>query len=156
MLNHIPIVGLGFVGLTLLVAWMRRDDVMFRLALAFGIVVALGAIGARLTGHGAEEAVEKLPGVTEALIERHEDAANLATMAVGILGLASLAALWVWRRAPMPRWFQLGLLALTVVCWGLMTYTGNLGGQVRHTEIRASAGPSGGPNAGGLEEGDED
>src|SRR5262245_47527336 len=155
MLNHVPIVGLGFVLLTLLVAWMRRDDMLLRLALAFGIVVALGAIGARLTGSGAEEAVEKLPGVTEAVIERHEDAANLATIVVGLLGIASLGGLWLWRRTPVPRWFHLGLLALTVASGGLMTYTANLGGQVRHTEIRTGAGQNARPHD-AEKQGDED
>ena len=156
MLNHVPVIGLGFVLLTLLVAWIRRDDVLLRLALAFGIVVALGAIGARLTGSGAEEAVDKLPGVTEAVIERHEDAANLGTVVVVLLGVVSLGGLWLWRRAPIPRWFQLGLLALTVVSAGIMTYTANLGGQVRHTEIRAGAGTNAEPNAGAEKEDDRD
>jgi uncharacterized membrane protein len=156
MLNHVPVIGLGFVLLTLLVAWMRRDDVLVRLALAFGIVVALGAVGARLTGSGAEEAVERLPGVTEMVIDRHEDAANLATVAVALIGIASLGGLWRWRHMPTPRWFQLGLLALTVISGGLMTYTANLGGQVRHTEIRASAGQNAEPNAGADRHGDED
>jgi uncharacterized membrane protein len=156
MLNHVPVIGLGFVFLTLLVAWMRRDDVLFRLALGFGIVVALGALGARLTGSGAEEAVEKLPGVTETVIERHEDAANLATIVVGVLGIASLGGLWLWRRTPVPRWFQLGLLALAVIGGGLMAYTANLGGQVRHTEIRAGAAQSAESNTGAAKDADGD
>ena len=155
MLNHVPVIGLGFVLITLLVAWVRRDDAVLRLALAFGVVVALGAIGARLTGSGAEKAVEKLPGVTEAVIERHEDAANLGTVVVALLGVVSLGGLWSWRRTKAPRWFQLGLLALTVVSAGIMTYTANLGGQVRHTEIRAGAGPNAEPGTAAENEDDD-
>jgi uncharacterized membrane protein len=137
LLNHIPVIGIliGFVVFALGV-W-RRNDSWTRLALGLFAAVALVAVATMLTGESAEEAVEKLPGVSESIIETHEDAAKLASIAAYVLGAASLAALvWV-RRRPLPRALTVTVLPVALVVTGLMAYAANVGGQIRHTEIRA-------------------
>ena len=68
MLNHIPVVGIGFAILLLAVAVVRRSHELTNVALVFVILVSLWAIPAYLTGEPAEEVVEDLPGVSEELI----------------------------------------------------------------------------------------
>lgn len=137
LLNHIPVVGM-LIGLVVfaLGVW-RRNDAWTRLALALFVMVAATSIATMLTGEGAEEAVERLPGVTDAIIEAHEEAATLAAIGAYVLGVISLAALvWV-RRRPLPRTLTVVVLPAVLLVTGLMAYTANLGGQIRHTEIRA-------------------
>lgn len=139
LLNHIPVIGIliGFVIFALGV-W-RRNDSWTRLALGLFAAVALVAIATMLTGESAEEAVEHLPGVSESLIESHEEAAKLAAIGAYVLGAISLIAL-VWiRRRPLPRTLTVMVLPVALVVTGLMAYTANLGGQIRHTEIRNGA-----------------
>jgi hypothetical protein len=136
-LNHVPVVGLGFALVTLALAFFWKNEPLGRLGLAFLVLIALATVVVRFTGSGAEDAVEKLPGVTERVIERHEDAANLALILVGVLGLAAAAGLAGWRGRSAPRWFHAGVLALVVIGGGVMAYASNLGGQIRHTEIRS-------------------
>lgn len=137
LLNHIPVIGIliGLVIFTLGV-W-RKNDSWTRLALGLFAAVALVAIATMLTGEGAEEAVENLPGVSESLMETHEDAAKVAAIGAYVLGAISLVALLWVRRRPLPRALTVTVLPIVLLVSGLMAYTANLGGQIRHTEIRA-------------------
>jgi len=104
------------------------------------VVMALIAIPVFLTGEPAEDAVEKLPGVSESIIELHEDAAVLATWLMGITGLAALVALlFQWQKKPLSKALFLTTCMLSAICFAAMARTGYYGGQIRHTEIRTGA-----------------
>jgi hypothetical protein len=139
LLNHVPVIG-TIIGLCLL-AWAvyRADQGIARATLGLFAILAVVALATFLTGEPAEEAVEGLAGVSEGAIERHEEAALLATVAVGILGAASLGALAWFRRRALPRRAMALMLALAMVPAGAMAWTASLGGQIRHSEIRADA-----------------
>ena len=98
--------------------------------------MALLAIPAYVTGEPAEEIAEKLPGVSEQVIDPHEDAAKLALGATLAVGAVALAGLVAFRARALPLAFSLGLLALAVVAAGTLGWTANLGGRIRHPEIR--------------------
>jgi uncharacterized membrane protein len=139
LLNHIPVVGALFALLLFGVALRLRETVSTRFALAFTAALAVAAVAVYFTGGAAEETVEKLAGVTERSIDRHEEAAELTTIAMSILGGLSLIALFVFRTKKPPRWVALAGLVGTVVVSGLMAWTANLGGQIRHTEIQSAS-----------------
>lgn len=136
VLNHVPVVG-TLIGLCLL-AWavLRRDDRLVRVCLGMFAVLAAVALVTFLTGEPAEEAVEGLAGVSESLVEQHEEAALLATIALGFLGALSVGVLFRFRARALPRQAALLLLAAALVPAGMMAWTANLGGQIRHSEIR--------------------
>ncbi|HYR11541.1 MAG TPA: hypothetical protein VEQ60_27410 [Longimicrobium sp.] len=139
LLNHVPVIG-TIIGLFLL-AWavFRKDQGLARATLALFAVLAVVALVTFLTGEPAEEAVEGLAGVSEGTIERHEEAALLATIALGVVGAASLSALVWFRRRALPRRVMTLMLALAPVPAAAMAWTANLGGQIRHSELRADA-----------------
>jgi uncharacterized membrane protein len=151
LLNHIPVIGV-LIGLVVfaLGVW-RRNDSWIRLALGLFAAVALVALATMLTGEAAEEAVENLPGVSESYISSHEDAAKLASIGAYLLGAVSLAVLVVRRRQPLTRAVSIMVLPFALLVTGLMAYTANLGGQIRHPEIRGEA--LAGPN---VEQGERD
>ena len=140
LLNHIPV--LGAIGLTLLflIAAVRRDSPLARLTLVFSVVLAATSLAVFLTGEPAEEVVEDIAGVATNAIEEHEEAALAATIAFGILGLLAVVPLAAFRRRELPRWVMVGGLIGAVSVAGLMGWTANLGGQIRHTEISAPGG----------------
>jgi hypothetical protein len=109
------------------------------------------AVATFLTAEPAEEAVEGLTGVSESLVERHEEAALLATIILGAFGGLSLGALLWFRRRALPRAVTLLLLAVALVPTGAMAWTANLGGQIRHTEVRPGATAAGPVEAGRAE-----
>lgn len=137
MLNHVPVLGTVF-GLGLLAfAFWRRSDELKKTALGLFVLVALLAVPVYLTGEPAEHAIDRLPGVSKPVIERHEEAAGIAFTGLVVLGVAALLGLLVFRRARIvPPWFGWVILCASVVVGGLMIWTANIGGQVRHTEIR--------------------
>jgi len=146
LLNHLPIIVTALALALLVVAVWRGDDTLTRTGLVFLVGAALSALPAYLTGEGAEDAVEKLPGVTEALIERHSDIALVAAIIVGALGAVALFGLWRYRRpVPVPRGFLLFVIIGSFAGSGLMAWTGLLGGEIRHTEVRPGYVPATAP-----------
>ncbi len=139
LLNHVPVVGIFAVLLILAVALLRKNDGIGRLGLFMLAGVGLVTVAVYFTGEPAEEAVEHLAGVSGSLIHSHEEAAEAAFVASSIAGVAALGLLlWSWRRS-LPRWTLAVSFALTLAVSGLMAWTANLGGQIRHTEIRDAA-----------------
>jgi uncharacterized membrane protein len=136
VLNHVPVIG-TVIALGLL-AWavLDRDERVGRASLGLLAVLAALAVVAFLTGEPAEEAVEGVAGISEAVVERHEEAALRATIALGVVGALSLAALLLRRGRSLSRGVMLGVLALGLVPAGAMTHAAYLGGQIRHSEIR--------------------
>lgn len=139
MLNHVPVIGLLFVGFVLAVALWRRNDGIGKLGLV--MLVGIGVVTAVvfLTGEPAEEVVEKLAGVNERVIHDHEEVAEAAFGATMIAGLLALVLLVWTRRRTLPRAaMALALVAVAGVA-GLMGRTAFLGGQIRHTEVAGGA-----------------
>lgn len=145
VLNHLPIIG-TFVGLILLIAAMLlRSDTLKRTALVAFVSTAILTVPSYLTGESAEHAVIGLPGIERDLIETHQDAALIASIVVCVLGAVAAYGFARYRRAEnLPRWLIVAVLALAVLGGGLMLWAGNLGGQIRHTEIRADFQPPAG------------
>lgn len=138
LLNHIPVVGALFALVLFAAALTLRDKVSSKFALGFTAALALVAVAVYFTGEPAEEAVENLVGVTERSIEAHEEAAQLGTIAFAVLGGLSILALIAFRAKRIPRWVTIaGLVGVTAVS-GIMAWTANLGGQIRHSEITGS------------------
>ena len=143
MLNHVPVLGVVFgLGLLTLGLW-RKNDLLDKAALSVLVIVALVAVPVYLTGEPAEDVAKPLPGVSTAVLEQHEELAAYAfggVVAVGALALGGL--LWFHSGKPLPIPFVCVVLALSVVVAGVMAWTANLGGQVRHSEIRTGTAQS--------------
>ena len=149
LVNHVPVLGILFGLLLLVAALWRRSTELTRTSLVIFVLTAVAAVLVYLTGEPAEDAIEGVAGVTRGLIGRHEDAALAATIGLGILGAFSLGGLAGFRRlAVLPRWFTSSSLVLALVTAGMIGWAANLGGQIRHTEIRAGAPAAFGDRAG--------
>jgi uncharacterized membrane protein len=141
MLNHLPVFGvmIGF----LILAWgmLRGFEEVKKIGLVVLVLTAVVAVPVYLTGEPAEETVEHLPGVTEQIIEAHEDSALLSLIPAIATGFLALAGLFLNRFSStgVARAAMFTILLLSFVTGGLMARTANLGGQIRHTEIRQAA-----------------
>lgn len=119
---------------------LRKYDDVRNIGLVMLFVTSLVAIPVYLTGEPAEEIVEKLPGVSEQIIELHEDAAIYSLVLCIVVGVLALLALVAGRflSDAIAKIATFAVLAITLLAGASMAYTANLGGQVRHTEIRGS------------------
>jgi hypothetical protein len=142
LMHHAPVLG-TFFGLALLAfATWKRSVELRKAALGTFVIAALAAVANYLTGEPAEDVVKGLPGISAALIDRHDDAAGIAlggAIALSVLALGGL--IWFRRGKPIKNWFSTLALAAAILVTGLMAWTASLGGQIRHTEIRPDAVP---------------
>ena len=135
-LTHVPVI-LSFVGLVmLLVALLIKNTTLTKTSYIILIIAGVAALPVFFSGEGTEEAVEHAPGVSEAIIERHEEIAKLAMISIAAAGISALVALFSFRWFHAARVLKALVLLLAITSGGLMAQTAHLGGQIRHTEIR--------------------
>lgn len=136
MMTHLPISG-TIIGAIILIYGRYTGSYHTKMAAYIILLLAVvGCIIAFSTGEAAEETAEHLPGVAKSLIEEHEEFAKI-TLPVSIaLGLSALMGLYLTRiRSRFAKVTSLIVLILSLICFGLASWTGYLGGRIRHTEI---------------------
>ena len=141
IVTHLPIFG-SLLGTLVLIYGLFTNSTQTKIAsfLLF-IISAIGAGIAYLTGEGAEEAVENIQGISENIIEQHEDFAMYALISLIVLGVSSLLAVIVANKNNiLSKSTTMATLVIAIVSFALVARTGYLGGQIRHTEISSSTG----------------
>ncbi len=137
MINHFPVVGIMGVILLLAYSLIRKSEEVKMVTLGRIVLLSLMTIAVYLTGQGAADMVKKLPGVTEASIGRHEEVADLSLILMEASGIVAVAGLLLMRRkGVVPKWLVYLVLILSLVTAVVVGYTANLGGEIRHSEIR--------------------
>lgn len=139
LVNHVPILGSIFALCLFVASYFTSPNVLRRTAFVVLIATALAGVAADLSGEPAEDAIRGFPGVKREAIHEHEEMAETAYLFAGVLGVLSLGALIIWRRRPVPGSVAAAGLVATAIVGGAMGYTGLLGGQIRHTEVRPAA-----------------
>ena len=135
-LTHVPVL-LSVVGVVLLaIALIRKNDTLIKTSFYMLLFAGISALPVYLTGEGAEEIVEHLPGVSEPVIEEHEELAGVAFGLALATGVFALTGLVVYNREKILRVVRPSVLVLGLATGVVMVITAHLGGQVRHTEIR--------------------
>ena len=138
LLNHFPTIGFLIGGGLFLLSLITNSTDLKRASLIVLLGIALLAIPAYMSGNGAQDAIKSLPGVSKSLIEAHEGAALEGFVFMIFTGAFAWLALWQMRRlGRIPNWNLGIILVLTVVAFALMARASNMGGEIRHEEIRA-------------------
>lgn len=104
-----------------------------------GIIIATAvcAIPVFLSGEEAEETVEHIAGISENLIEEHEEIAEKAIWAIEILGLLAILALFaIIKNAYFEKALIIITLLTAIATFGFFIKVGSSGGHIRHSEIR--------------------
>ena len=139
LLNHFPTIGTIIGGGLFILSLIMRSDDLKRASLLVMLGIALIAIPTYMSGNGAQDAIKSLPGVSQPLIEAHEGAAFVAIWFMEFTGAFAWLGLWQFRRLKrVPNWNLTVILILTIASFALMTRASNLGGEIRHAEIRTS------------------
>ena len=137
IVNHLPIVGLLIGLLVLVTGFILKKSEIKVTALGIFIFSALASIAAFYSGEGAEEIVEKIPGISETLINQHEESAELFFAAILILGVFSLMTLILEIKKSKFSNYGFVLVFLVTLASGVLAKNvGTSGGEIRHMEIR--------------------
>jgi hypothetical protein len=135
--THAPVLGTVFgLGLLLLAVW-RKSEELKRVALLGFVVAALLALPAYLSGAPASEMLRQFtPGMTMDASDQHAESAILAFAGSLLSGVVALAGLIHFRQGrKLPAIFLGFVLLLAMVACGLLGWTANLGGKIRHLEL---------------------
>lgn len=137
ILNHIPLVGLGFGFLLLCYALLRGEKDTRNAGLLVIIAAGLIAVPTFLTGDPAEDVVRGIAGISRESIHHHERIAQLALISSLAAALAAAAE---WFTSSRKSWMIWVVLLVTLASLIFMGYAANLGGQIRHSELSGLAG----------------
>jgi len=138
LINHFPVIGVLGVLLVFVYGQVRKSDEVKLLGLGLFVLIALITIAVYFTGGAAESVVKNLPGVTQSSIGAHEEMALLALVLMELLGVAAMGGLFLFRKSSaFPQWYIVLVLVIGLATAAVVGLTANLGGQIRHTEIRA-------------------
>lgn len=141
VLNHFPIIG-SFIGMLLMLSGIvfKKNEVLqaskwIMLILAFITAVVMW------TGEPAEHTAKNIQGVSEAMIDAHEDAAKIAfalMIVSGILSFLSIVTQFYFKKSLSV--LSAALIISSFLTFGAMARTGYVGGKIRHTELNSGAG----------------
>ncbi len=150
IINHFPVIGMPGALLVLGYGLARKSGEVKLLGLGLFVLIALITIPVFFTGGEAEKIVKDLPSVTEASIGTHAEMATLALALIELLGAAALGGLFLFRKTGViPQWYIALVLIIALASAGIAGLTANLGGQIRHTEIREVRGTGSGVQGAG-------
>ncbi len=137
IVNHLPIV-FPVVGIIVLLdGLLIKSEIVKRTSFYIFIIGSVCTFAAGATGEGAEEVVENIAGVTEALIHRHEEAAEIFSLISYALGLLSLVAFIVnYKKMALSKLLSWVVVFVAIATIILGALAGSSGGEIRHTEIR--------------------
>lgn len=140
LLNHIPTVGaVAALGL-LILAFARRNAHLRHAGLEVLVVIAILTLPAYLTGLAAYVDLRNAPELSDIAMRAHHDAALAGFAVTELAGFVAWVALWQSRRrGRATRGVAAAAAALLFVALALMGRAANLGGEIRHPEIRAAA-----------------
>lgn len=130
----------------LVLAWslVRRSHDVRMTGLGILLLAGLLAIPVFLTGESAEEVAEHQLNIDHDLIHEHEEAAEFTFIGLEVLGAAALIALLIgMRRKSVAPGIAGTVLALGIAVAATAVRTANLGGEIRHSEIREATDGSG-------------
>ena len=149
LLNHFPIIGF-IIGVTLFMAALySRSDHLKQAALVAFVVIALVTIPAYVTGNAAAEAmcvpiasspdVCTDPNISLPLIHAHEGIAFLALLLIAATGGCAWLGLWQYRHLlRIADWNVVMIACLSIAALILASIAANIGGEIRHPEIRVA------------------
>jgi len=150
LLNHVPTVGAVVAVGLLIIAFIRHDEPLKKSGLEVIFLIAVLTLPAYMTGAAAFHKLMKVPGVSGEAMRVHQDAALGAFTVMEFAGFVAWLALWQSRRRSPARGLIPAATVLAIVALALMARAANIGGDIRHPEIRAkvstdAASPEGDP-----------
>jgi len=132
---HIPIILIPSGLVLYLVGLYKQMRVVKLTALVIYLIAGVFSIIAFSLGEGAEEIVEKIPGIYETVIESHEESAEVAlwvTLLLSAISICNLITDKIDNR--LGKHFTIPLVILGFLSAITLAYTAFEGGKIRHPE----------------------
>jgi hypothetical protein len=147
-MNHVPTVGSVVALGLLLLAFARRNEHLKHAGLEVLFLIAVLTLPVYVSGVAAHYELRDRPDISVDAIRSHQDVALVGFALTEFAGFFAWVALWQHRRRRQAaRGLVPVVVVLLVVALAVMGRAANLGGEIRHPEIRAAgaADPAGDP-----------
>jgi hypothetical protein len=143
VMNHVPTVGaVAALGL-LLLAFVRRNEHLEHAGLETLFVIAVLTLPVFVSGVGAHQDMRGRADISVRAVMMHQDAALIGFTIMEFAGFVAWVALWQWRsQGRAARGLVVAAVVLLIAAIGVMGWTANLGGDIRHPEIHAAGIPA--------------
>jgi len=139
VMNHVPTVGAAAALCLLILAFVRRNEHLKHAGLEVLFVIAVLTLPVYVSGVAAHYEMRELTDISVDAIKIHQDAALIGFTVMEFAGFIAWIALWQSRRrGRAARGVVSAATALLVVALAIMGRAANLGGDIRHPEIRAA------------------
>jgi hypothetical protein len=120
-----------------IVSFFGKSDHVKQASLALMVGVAFITIPTYVTGNAAWNAIQTMDDMKVSAAETHEGAAFLAMIFIQITGALAFLGLWSLRRTgALSHAASAVIFIFAAVSFVLVAGAANLGGEIRHTEIR--------------------
>jgi hypothetical protein len=140
LLNHVPTLGSVVALGLLLLAFVRRNEHLKQVGLEVLFIIAIVTLPLYVTGVAALRELRDQADVSEIAIRIHQDVALMGFTFTEFTGFVAWIALWQYGRYGR---FSRGLVPvvtlLLLLSLAVMARAANLGGEIRHPEIRSAA-----------------
>lgn len=137
VLNHFPFIGGLLATLVMIGGYLFKNQSVKITGLILLIITGLVTIPAFVSGEEAEEVLEAIGKDDHDMIHEHEEAAELALWVMEAAAALALVSLVMhMRKLKLANSFTLITLILCLAASGMFMNVNNLGGKIRHTEIR--------------------
>ena len=139
VVNHFPIIG-TILALGILIAGLfLKNNSVKNTAYALFIVAAIFAAFSMATGEGAEEMVEDMPTIGKHIIHEHEEIAEKLAIVLYLLGgISVLGIILNLKNHPKAKFISIVAVIVGIGAVYVAQLVGTSGGEIRHTEIRAT------------------
>ena len=136
LITHLPIYG-SILGTIVLVIGLVTDSRETKLAAYILLLISsIAGFIAYSTGEPAEDTVEKIAGISKNSIEDHEEFASVSLVFLVVMAIISFIGLFVGRMSQKFRKsVSILLLIVSLATIFIVSWTGYLGGKIRHTEV---------------------
>jgi uncharacterized membrane protein len=140
MLTHIPIIGI-FIGIGIMIyGLLIKNETLLKVSLTLFIIMAILMIPSYFTGEWSKLIIEKKLGVSDKIIQSHESFAVKAVFLMLILMiLAIINFIFINKKHTYSNLLTIIILIFSIIIAVVMTKVGDLGGQIRHTEINTAS-----------------
>jgi hypothetical protein len=145
LLNHFPTIG-TIIGVGLfLISLLGKSNDLKRASLVIFFGICMLTIPTYISGNAAAQKICIGPAagpcqdatVSKVMIASHEGVALVAFFIMQVLGFFAWLGLWQIRRfSHLPNWNLVLILILCAASLGFVSKAANLGGEIRHPEIR--------------------
>jgi hypothetical protein len=138
VLNHVPTLGTAVALALLLLALIRRHEVLVHVGLEVLFVIALVTMPVYVTGAAAYAHLRDGAEFSDIAARMHQDAALTGFAVTEFAGFVAWVALWQSRRTGHAgRGLVAAATLLSVLALAIMGRAATLGGEITHPEIRA-------------------